>query len=91
MQTNDWLQFALFLGVLALITKPIGLYLTQVLDPQGKTWLDPIIIPLEKLTYRLMGVVDPPVAGTPAEAATMLAADGRKWSEVVRRIQLGLD
>ena len=56
MQTNDWLQFALFLGVLALITKPIGLYLTQVLDPQGKTWLDPIIIPLEKLTYRLMGV-----------------------------------
>jgi tripartite-type tricarboxylate transporter receptor subunit TctC len=31
------------------------------------------------------------VAGTPAEAATMLAADGRKWSEVVRRIQLGLD
>ena len=31
------------------------------------------------------------VAGTPAEAATMLAADGRKWGEVVRRIQLGLD
>jgi len=31
------------------------------------------------------------VAGTPAEAANMLAADGRKWGEVVRRIQLGLD
>lgn len=31
------------------------------------------------------------VAGTPSEAAAMLAADGRKWGEVVRRIQLGLD
>ena len=31
------------------------------------------------------------VANTPAEAATMLAADNRKWGEVVRRIQLGLD
>ena len=31
------------------------------------------------------------LAGTPAEAAAMLAADSRKWGEVVRRIQLGLD
>jgi len=31
------------------------------------------------------------VANTPAEAASMLAADNRKWGEVVRRIQLGLD
>ena len=31
------------------------------------------------------------VANTPAEAAAMLAADNRKWGEVVRRIQLGLD
>ncbi len=56
MHSTDWLQFALFLGLLALITKPIGLYLTKVLDPKGRTWLDPIIRPFEKLTYRLMGV-----------------------------------
>ena len=56
MHPNDWLQLALFIGALALITKPIGSYLTKVLDPQGKTWLDPIIRPFEKLTYRLMGV-----------------------------------
>jgi tripartite-type tricarboxylate transporter receptor subunit TctC len=31
------------------------------------------------------------VASTSAEAAAMLAADHRKWGEVVRRIQLGLD
>jgi len=56
MPTPDWLQLALFVGVLALITKPLGLYLVQVLDANGRTWLDPVIRPLERLSYRLMGV-----------------------------------
>ena len=56
MHTHHWFQLALFIGLLALVTKPMGLYLTKVLDPQGKTWLDPLIRPLEKITYRLMGV-----------------------------------
>jgi potassium-transporting ATPase potassium-binding subunit len=56
MHSTDWLQFALFIGLLALITKPLGIYLTQVLDLNGKTWLDPVIRPLERLTYSLMGL-----------------------------------
>jgi K+-transporting ATPase ATPase A chain len=56
MNTPAWLQFALFVSALALLTKPIGLYLVQVLDPRGRTWLDPVLRPLERLTYRLMGV-----------------------------------
>src|ERR1017187_3843334 len=56
MNTSGWLQLALFVGALAVITKPMGLYLMQVLDPKGKTWLDPVIKPLERLTYWLMGV-----------------------------------
>lgn len=56
MYANDWLQLALFIGVLTLITKPMGIYLTRVLDPDGKTWLDPLLRPVEKVTYRLMGV-----------------------------------
>jgi K+-transporting ATPase ATPase A chain len=56
MHTTDWLQLALFVGLLTLITKPIGLYLCQVLDVDGKTWLDPILKPLERITYVLMGV-----------------------------------
>ncbi|MES2438107.1 MAG: potassium-transporting ATPase subunit KdpA [Verrucomicrobiota bacterium] len=56
MHTNDWFQLALFIGLLALITKPLGIYLTKVLDPQGETWLDPLIRPFEKITYQLMGV-----------------------------------
>ncbi|WAC19551.1 potassium-transporting ATPase subunit KdpA [Luteolibacter sp. SL250] len=56
MNTTDWLQLALFIGVVALITKPLGIHLTKVLDADGKTFLDPVIRPLERLTYALMGV-----------------------------------
>jgi len=54
--TLGWLQLALYLGILLLITKPLGLYLLQVLDANGRTWLDPLLRPLERLTYRLGGV-----------------------------------
>jgi K+-transporting ATPase ATPase A chain len=56
MQASGWLQFALYIVALALITKPMGLYLLRVLDANGKTWLDPVLRPLERVTYRLMGV-----------------------------------
>lgn len=56
MNTTDWIQFALFLGLLTLITKPLGLYLMQVLDADGRTWLDPAVKPLERITYRLLGI-----------------------------------
>jgi K+-transporting ATPase ATPase A chain len=52
----DWLQLALYLGLLLLITKPLGLYLCRVLDARGRTWLDPLVAPVERLTYRLAGV-----------------------------------
>jgi K+-transporting ATPase ATPase A chain len=56
MRSIDWLQLSVFVGVLALITKPMGLYLVRVLDARGKTWLDPVLKPLERLTYWAMGV-----------------------------------
>src|ERR1700720_1489576 len=56
MQPSGWLQFALYFAALVLITKPMGLYLLRVLDANGRTWLDPVLRPLERLTYRLMGV-----------------------------------
>ncbi|MBI5385817.1 MAG: potassium-transporting ATPase subunit KdpA [Verrucomicrobia bacterium] len=56
MQTSGWLQLGLFVVALAVITKPMGLYLLRVLDANGRTWLDPVLRPLERLTYRLMGV-----------------------------------
>ena len=53
---NAWLQFALFAGALLLLTKPLGLHLVQVLDARGRTWLDPVVRPMERLTYRLCGI-----------------------------------
>lgn len=56
MKTIDWLQLGAFVLALAVITKPLGLYLCQVLDVDGRTWLDPLVKPLERLTYRISGV-----------------------------------
>jgi potassium-transporting ATPase potassium-binding subunit len=56
MQSSGWLQLVLYIVALAAITKPIGLYLLRVLDANGRTWFDPVLRPLERLTYRVMGV-----------------------------------
>ena len=56
MQTNDWIQLILFLAALAALTPSLGLFLTRVLDPAGRTWLDPVLRPVERLAYRLLGV-----------------------------------
>ena len=56
MNLHSWIQFILYFLAVLLLTKPIGLYLCSVLDADGKTWLDPIIKPFEKLTYKLVGV-----------------------------------
>src|ERR1051326_1997274 len=56
MQTSGWIQLALYVAALAAITKPMGLYLMRVLDANGRTWFDPVLKPLERITYRSMGV-----------------------------------
>jgi K+-transporting ATPase ATPase A chain len=50
------LQLALFVGLLLAATKPLGLYLARVLEPEGKTWLDKPVKPVERLLYRILGV-----------------------------------
>jgi K+-transporting ATPase ATPase A chain len=53
---NAWTQLALYVGALLLITKPLGLYLVRVLDVNGRTWLDRLVWPVERLTYRICGI-----------------------------------
>lgn len=55
MTANGWLQFAIYSIVLILTVRPVGLYLVRVLEG-GRTWLDPVLRPIERLTYRLCGV-----------------------------------
>lgn len=56
MDMYGWLLILVFIGVLALLTKPVGMYLGRVLDAQGVTFLDRILKPVEKGIYRLLGV-----------------------------------
>ena len=51
-----WIQLALFVGLLVALTKPMGLYLVQVLDVRGKPFLAPVIGPVERLLYFLLRV-----------------------------------
>jgi K+-transporting ATPase ATPase A chain len=60
MDLSGWLQLALFVGLLFAVTKPLGLYLTRVLEPEGKTWLDRPVKPIERLIYRILGI-DPKI------------------------------
>jgi K+-transporting ATPase ATPase A chain len=55
MTANGWLQFAIYSIVLILTVRPVGLYLSRVLEG-GRTWLDPVLRPIERLTYKLCGV-----------------------------------
>ena len=56
MDVFGWIQLTLFLGILFLVTKPLGLYLVRVLEPDGKTWLDGAVGPVERGLYRVLGV-----------------------------------
>ena len=56
MPNAGWIQLALFLVALVAVTKPMGLYLGAVLDAEGRTWLDPVVRPLGRWTYRGLGV-----------------------------------
>jgi len=55
MTANGWFQIGLYLLVLFLITKPMGLFLGRVFERE-KTFLDPVLRPVERLIYRLCGV-----------------------------------
>src|SRR6201993_149580 len=55
MTANGWFQIALYLLVIALVTKPMGVVMTRVFN-RDKTFLDPMLRPIEKLVYRLTGV-----------------------------------
>ena len=68
----SWFELILFVGALLLITKPLGLYLTRVLDPKGRTWLDPLLGPVERLSYRLCGIDRDSEQGWQSYTASML-------------------
>jgi potassium-transporting ATPase potassium-binding subunit len=55
MTANGWFQIGFFLLVIFLITKPLGVFMARVFSGE-KTFLDPVLRPIEKFVYRLTGI-----------------------------------
>src|SRR5262245_34715956 len=55
MTANGISQLALYFGVILLLTKPMGTYMARVFAGE-RTWLTPVLQPVERLFYRLFGV-----------------------------------
>ncbi len=55
MTFNGWLQIALYCVVIVLLVKPLGGYMTRVFTGE-RTFLSPVLGPLERVFYRLSGV-----------------------------------
>jgi len=52
---NGWFQIGLFLFIIFVLTKPVGVYLTRVFG-RKKTVLDFVLRPIERLVYGMCGV-----------------------------------
>ena len=88
MTPNGILQVALYLAVLLLLAKPLGTYMARVFQSE-KTFLDPVLGPLERLIYRIARIVPAQEMDWKENALAMLLfnAVGFLFVYVVQRVQ----
>lgn len=55
MSANGWFQILFFLTLIFLVTKPLGVFMARVFNRE-KTFMDPVLRPLERLLYRVTRV-----------------------------------
>ena len=55
MTFNGWLQILVFFLIILTVTKPLGVFMAHVFNRE-KTFLDPVLRPLERLIYKVTGV-----------------------------------
>jgi len=55
MTANGWFQILVFLALILAVTKPMGVFMTRVFSRE-RTFLDPVMRPVERLLYRVTGV-----------------------------------
>jgi len=55
MSANGWFQIGLYLLAIFLVTKPLGMFMVRVFERE-RTFLDPVLRPIERVIYRLCGV-----------------------------------
>ncbi|HKB66284.1 MAG TPA: potassium-transporting ATPase subunit KdpA [Pyrinomonadaceae bacterium] len=71
MTINGWLQILFFFVIIVLVTKPLGIFMAHVFNRE-KTFLDPVLRPVERLIYKLTGVNEEREMRWTEYAATML-------------------
>ncbi|HLH21627.1 MAG TPA: potassium-transporting ATPase subunit KdpA [Chloroflexota bacterium] len=71
MTTTGILEIVLFLGVLLALTKPLGAYMARVYQGE-RTFLAPLLGPVERLCYRVCGVNAAAEQGWKSYTAAML-------------------
>lgn len=49
-----WIQILVFCGIIVLLVKPLGAYMTRVFNGES-TWLQPVLRPIERGLYRVAG------------------------------------
>lgn len=57
MSSNGVLQIAVYFLLIALLTKPLGLYMARLFAGE-RTWMHPVLRPVETLFYRVAGVAE---------------------------------
>jgi K+-transporting ATPase ATPase A chain len=55
MTLNGWIQIGLYFLAILAVTVPLGRFMTRVFNRE-RTWLDPVLRPVERLIYRATGV-----------------------------------
>ena len=55
MTMNGWLQILVFFLIILVVTKPLGVFMAHVFNRE-KTFLDPVLRPIERLIYKLTRV-----------------------------------
>jgi len=71
MNAYEWLQTILLFVVLLVLIKPLGSFMARVFQGE-RTFLSPLLIPCEKLIYRICGVEPEDEMGWQRYAASML-------------------
>jgi potassium-transporting ATPase potassium-binding subunit len=75
MTSNGWIQIFVFLAVILALTKPLGVFMARVFSRE-RTFLDPVVRPIERLLYRVTGVDEAHEMRWTEYAFTMLLFSG---------------
>ncbi|HSY89732.1 MAG TPA: potassium-transporting ATPase subunit KdpA [Candidatus Binatus sp.] len=88
MTLNGWLQIVVFLALIFAVTKPLGVFMTRVFARE-KTFLDPVLRPIERFLYRVTGVDESHEMRWTEYATTMLvfSAVSMLVLYVIQRVQ----